>query len=126
MCPLCARVVILVHGMTRLMNPIKRSQKTHFPSATTWTMDATSPSAKDDKVVAVNINEGGKVHRLIPASVGRSREKRARCGWKAGSAVAKTMFCKRVVAGVLCRKCFREAGSHPRVAEPEDAIEDPD
>ncbi len=88
-------------------------------------MDDTSPGAKDDKFVAVNIKEGGKVHRLIPPSAGRSREKRARCGWRAGSAVSKTMFCKRVAVGDLCRKCFREAGAHPSGAELEDAIEDP-
>ena len=88
-------------------------------------MAAVNSGAKGDKLVAVNINEGGKVHRLIPTSVGRSREKRSLCGWRAGSAASKAMFCKRAVAGDLCRKCFRTACTQPMGAELEDdAIDD--
>ena len=81
----------------------------------------------EDKSVAVNVNAGGKVHRLSAVGATLPQEKRrARCGWRAGSAVAKTMFCKRAVAGSLCRKCFRDHGWWPGEGEVEDAIEEPD
>ncbi len=95
------------------------------PSARACTMYPLDAKAQGAKPFAVNVNAGGKVHRLIPISKGRSREKRALCGWRAGSAVAKAMFCKRAAAGELCRKCFREASARPMGAELEDdAIDD--
>ena len=81
--------------------------------------------AQGAKPFVMNVNAGAKVHRLIPLSMGRPREKRALCGWRAGSAVAKAMFCKRAATGELCRKCFREASARPMGAELEDdAIDD--
>ena len=88
-------------------------------------MDSSGAKGPGAKPFAVNVNAGGKVHRLISISTGRSREKRALCGWRVGSAVAKAMFCKRVDAGELCRKCFREANARPVGVELEDdAIDD--
>ena len=79
------------------------------------------------KPFIMNVNARGKVHRLISINVGHCREKRALCGWRAGSAVAKAMFCKRTATGELCRKCFREASTRPMDTELEDdAIDDSD
>ena len=80
-----------------------------------------------DETMAVNINAGGKVHRLSANSAAMPYEKRrTHCGWRAGSAVAKTMFCKRVIAGYLCRKCFRDHSHGPSETRLEEAIEEPD
>ena len=88
-------------------------------------MSASTEKAQDSKTFAVNVNAGGKVHRLVLSTTGRSREKRAICGWIPGAAVANAKFCKRVAAGQLCRKCFREANAPLKNAGLEgDAIDD--
>ena len=87
-------------------------------------MDTSGSKTQGAKRFAVNVNAGGKIHRLVSASAGRSREQRALCGWRAGSAVAKAMFCKRAATGELCCKCFREASARLKGAEMErDAID---
>ena len=89
-------------------------------------VESSAQKAKGESM-AVNVNAGGKVHRLSPGSAALPYEKRrAHCGWRAGSAVAKTMFCKRAGAGYLCRKCFRDHGPRPGESELEEAIEEPD
>ena len=90
-------------------------------------MDTMNPysEARRTRLFVVNIKQGGKVHCLVLTGTGRSYEKRARCGWRVGSAVAKALFCKRVVAGDLCRKCFRGTSLRPTSAEMADAIADP-
>eukprot|EP00973_Karenia_brevis_P070228 9761275-Karenia_brevis.AAC.2 len=84
-----------------------------------------SVSKHGTKPFAVNVNAGGNVHRVVSRKTGRCREKRALCGWRAGSVVAKAMFCKRVAAGKLCRKCFHDASAQTIGDELEgDAIDD--
>ena len=88
-------------------------------------MPAAQPKAQGEKLVAVNMNAGGKIHRLSLSNAARPRDKRrAICGWWAGSAVSKTFFCKSAVAANLCGKCFRQTSKRPSDGELEDAIED--
>ena len=62
----------------------------------------------------VNNKEHGLVHRLSEATRSAPRElRRAKCGWRAGGAVAKARFCYTSVwpplgaaTHRLCSKCF--------------------
>ena len=77
-------------------------------------MQSAAEKLAEPRTMAVNVNAGGKVHRLSKSSAAQPREKkRAHCGWWAGAAVAKTMFCKRADAGSFCRKCFGSAAAKP-------------
>ena len=88
-------------------------------------MDPGDAKKQDAKRYAMNVNAGGKVHRLVPKTGRRWEDKRTLCGWRAGAAVAKAMSCKSIAAGALCRKCFREVNMLPLSIESEDdAIED--
>ena len=66
----------------------------------------------------VNNREYGLIHRLSEASRSAPRElRRARCGWRAGGAVANARFCYTSVwpplgaaTHRLCSKCFPKEG----------------
>ena len=66
-----------------------------------------------NKSFASNVNAGGKLHRLLRPTTEFYHDKRAICGWRAGSVVAKAMFCKRMPTQELCKKCFREISARP-------------
>ena len=77
----------------------------------------------EEKYLAVNVKASGKVHRLSSTSATQPREKwRARCGWWAGA--TKTMLCKRMVAGNLCRKCFHSRSMRADESDLQEAIEE--
>ena len=67
--------------------------------------------------LVVNNKENGLIHRLSEGSRNAARDqRRARCGWRAGSAASNARFCNTCVwppLGVatsrLCSKCFPSA-----------------
>jgi hypothetical protein len=72
----------------------------------------------------VNTKENGYVHRLSTASQLLSRDqRRAHCGWRAGSSAAKARFCETRVwpptgsqTTRICGKCFPNCRRHVYVA----------
>ena len=78
------------------------------------------------KIFAVNINVGGKLHRLLPTAMELYHDKRTACGWRVGSAVAKARFCSDKPTMKLCRKCFPDKDQYQTREIIDDAIEEVD
>ena len=76
--------------------------------------NSTDKETPVNKFFASNVNAGGKLHRLLRPTTEFYHDKRAVCGWRAGSVVAKAMLRKRMSSQELCRKCFREISARPR------------
>eukprot|EP00973_Karenia_brevis_P066799 9286343-Karenia_brevis.AAC.1 len=90
-------------------------------------MEAASTKLKgtNENMFVINMKNNGKIHRLHISNSEESRERqRAYCGWWAGESVARAFFCKRVVAGNLCRKCFRGCDTQTKGEKLNDSIED--
>ncbi len=71
----------------------------------------------------VNLDPGGRVHRLAVSSLTLPpRDQKTCCGWRFGRLGGIATKRLRAAAGVKCRKCFAAAGE--TTVEQEECVEE--